>query len=192
MKPIVFDVGRDEVKMKKALERIQNLFGNQATLLYDSYLPTSTEQMFLSKRRSFWQVINSLTSKSTQSKCVEQMWMSYGKKEGGPWECYKARSFVGWETEKVIAVTKGESITNEMLTRAKTHLAVILVQGHMQEAREEYARYQSYFQLASDEGLVELVSVFSTNGSSVAKTITAMIAMMACFGLIYSMKVSTE
>ena len=76
--------------------------------------------------------------------------MSYGKKEGGPWECYKARSFVGWETEKVIAVTKGAGITNEMLTRAKTHLAVILVRGKDKNTMKWYAKYRDYFQQAAD------------------------------------------
>merc|ERR1712018_720368 len=40
-KPIVFDVGMDEVKLREALQRGRDLFGNDATLLYDSYLPSS-------------------------------------------------------------------------------------------------------------------------------------------------------
>merc|ERR1712037_409826 len=40
-KPIVFDVGKDEVKLREALQRSRDLFGDDATLLYDPYLPSS-------------------------------------------------------------------------------------------------------------------------------------------------------
>ena len=68
-KPIVYDVGKDEVKLRKALQTSQNLFGNDATLLYDGYLPYSIQKICKSK----------------------------GKKKGGPWECYIAGEFFGWE-----------------------------------------------------------------------------------------------
>ena len=34
-KPIEFDVGKDEVKLRKALQRSRDLFGNDATLLQE-------------------------------------------------------------------------------------------------------------------------------------------------------------
>ena len=42
-KPIVFDVGKDEVKLREALQRSRDLFGDDATLLYDVSLPDSME-----------------------------------------------------------------------------------------------------------------------------------------------------
>ena len=78
-KPIVFDVGKDEVKLREALQRSRDLFGDDATLLYDLFLPSS----------------------------MIKIWESIGKKKGGACECYDAYDFYGWETNKVVAVTTG-------------------------------------------------------------------------------------
>merc|ERR1719209_1266208 len=44
-KPIVFDVGKDEVKLREALQRSRDLFGNDATLLYDNGLTSSMREI---------------------------------------------------------------------------------------------------------------------------------------------------
>merc|ERR1712130_783470 len=44
-KPIVFDVGKDEVKLREALQRSRDLFGNDATLLYEYDLPSSMKEI---------------------------------------------------------------------------------------------------------------------------------------------------
>merc|ERR1719239_281821 len=59
-KPIVFDVGKDEVKLREALQRSRDLFGDDATLLYDYRLPSS----------------------------MIKICESNGKEKGGAWECY--------------------------------------------------------------------------------------------------------
>ena len=76
-----------------------------------------------------------------------------GKEAGGPWECYRARDFFGWEADRVVAVTYGGNIM-EMITRAKTLLAVIIVDDD-----DDYAKTQEYFQQAADQGLIEDLSL---------------------------------
>merc|ERR1712037_969505 len=78
-KPIVFDVGKDEVKMRKALQRSRDLFGDEATLLYHPRLPYS----------------------------MKDICESNGKEKGGAWECYRADKFIGWEANNVVAATVG-------------------------------------------------------------------------------------
>merc|ERR1711936_1083514 len=75
-KPIVFDVGKDEVKLREALQRSRDLFGDDATLLYGGFLPSS----------------------------MREICKSNGKEKGGAWECYRANEFFGWESNKVVAV----------------------------------------------------------------------------------------
>merc|ERR1712037_316546 len=126
-KPIVFDVGKDEVKLREALQRSRDLFGNDATLLYDWNLPSS----------------------------MQNICKSNGKEKGGPWECYDAFNFYGWESEAVVAVTTGAS-TLEMATRAKTKLILILAEAKDKDWKKFYADYQKHFQVAADKGLVDL------------------------------------
>merc|ERR1712079_318374 len=98
-KPIFFDVGCwDERKMNEALEHCRKHLGDNVTILYDNDIPRS----------------------------IEKMVKDQGKEAGGPWDCYDAEGFYGWEAERVVAVTRGDDIM-EMITRARTHLAVILV-----------------------------------------------------------------
>ena len=54
----MYDIGKDEVKLREALQRSQDLFGNDATLLYDALLPSS----------------------------MIEICKSNGKEEGGPWD----------------------------------------------------------------------------------------------------------
>ena len=77
IKPVVFDVGKDEVQFKKALERCHELMGNNVTLLHESKganLPGS----------------------------MVDICESYGKSFGGLWECYHVNEFFGWEANKVV------------------------------------------------------------------------------------------
>lgn len=52
----------------------------------------------------------------------------------------------------MVAVTKGSNIM-ELITRARTHLSVILV------GKYQYAKTMRYFQQAADLGLVEMVQL---------------------------------
>ena len=127
-KPIMFDVGNDEVKLREALERSRALFGNNTTLLYDIGLTSSMREICL----------------------------SYSKERGGALEVYKAGRFFGWEAERVVAVTVGAIYTLEMATRAKTRLSLILVEGDG-SWQKYYARNQKHFEDAATKGLVELM-----------------------------------
>ena len=127
-KPIVFDVGKDEVKLREALQRSRDLFGDDATLLYEFNLPSS----------------------------MKEICESNGKEKGGAWECYNARNFFGWEANKVVAVTAVGLSTLEMATRAKTKLIVILAESESEDWKKYYAEYQKHFQAAADKGLVQL------------------------------------
>ena len=124
----MFDVGKDEVKLREALQRSRDLFGDDATLLYDLFLPSS----------------------------MLEICKSNGKEKGGPWECYHAERFFGWERNKLVGCTTGSAATLEMATRAKTELVLILVDSGRELLNKSYAKYQKYFQAAADKGLVEL------------------------------------
>ena len=76
-----------------------------------------------------------------------------GKEAGGPWDCFYARDFYGWEAERVVAVTGGLSIM-ELITRAKIHLSVIFV-----DSGPYYAETKKYFQQVADLGLVEMLQL---------------------------------
>ena len=119
------------------LQRSRDLFGNDATLLYDHFLPSS----------------------------MIEICKSNGKEEGGPWECYYADEFVGWEADQVVAVTTGVANTLEAATRARTGLSLILAEGKRKDDKKFYAEYQKYFQDAADKGLVELSVSESANES---------------------------
>ena len=135
-KPIVFDVGKDEVKLREALQRSRDQFGDDATLLYDRWLPSS----------------------------MIEICESNGKEKGGPWECYKAYDYIGRESDKVVAVTTF-FLTIEMMTRAKLQLVLIQVDIGSEVYKKDYADYQKYFhfQAAAEKGIVELY--FSENES---------------------------
>ena len=129
-KPIVFDVGKSKVKLRDALQRSRDLFGDDATLLYDGFLPSS----------------------------MREICQMNGKENGGPWECYDAFEFIGWESNKVVAITTGRFDTLGMVTRAKTQLIVILAEPaeNYHFFKQFYANYQRHFHAAADRGLVEL------------------------------------
>ena len=67
--------------MEMALKQCHKHLGDNATILYNSSLPPS----------------------------VQEMVKKQGIDEGGPWDCYKTMDFYGWEAERVVAVTDGSS-----------------------------------------------------------------------------------
>ena len=81
--------------------------------------------------------------------------MDQGKEAGGHWDCYRVDNFYGWEAERVVAVTNGNDIL-EFITRAKTYLAVILLDT---VDNSRYTNTKKRFQQAKDQGLVEFVQL---------------------------------
>ena len=72
-------------------------------------------------------------------------------------KCYNACGFYGWEAERVVAVTSGGSrLLLEMITRARIHLAVVLVDCGLDIL---YERTLEQSQQAVDGGLVEFVNL---------------------------------
>lgn len=120
-KPIFFDVGKNVRKMEEALKHCRKHLGDNVTILH---------------ARSYRDAIYDMTTDQS-------------KKNGGPWECYDAGNFYGWEAERVVAVIKGREIM-EMITRARTHLAVILEDCVWPETREHFLQ-------AENKGLVDFV-----------------------------------
>ena len=81
------------------------------------------------------------------------------KEKGGPWECYKSVDCTGWEADRVVVVTCGGTSDLEMMTRAKTHLNLILVKPKRENAIKYYEFLQNELEEAADEGLVERGSI---------------------------------
>ena len=81
------------------------------------------------------------------------------KKEGGHWESYNTRDCTGWEADKVVVVTCGDKRILEMITRAKTHLNLILAKPERENAIKYYEVWQNNLAEAADEGLVERGSI---------------------------------
>ena len=124
VKPTLFDVGKDARKMKEALAHCRKHLGDKATILYDMNIPSS----------------------------IERMVKEQGKPEGGPWDCHYAGDYFGWEADRLVAVTNGH-LGMELITRARTHLSLILVEWF------SYEKIKKYFQKAADLGLVEIVQL---------------------------------
>ena len=117
-KPIFFEVGKDEQKLKEALAHSLKHLGDNATILYDYVLPESIEKMVKAQRN-----------------------------------CFFVGNFYGWEAERVVAVTNRIN-TMEQITRARTHLSVILAGEDVEDVYEESKKY---FELAAEQGLIEMV-----------------------------------
>ena len=83
---------------------------------------------------------------------------SHGREMGGPWECYDADNFFGWEAERVVVVTAGNHVL-ETATRAKRELILIIAEPEM--GKEYYQKIQEI--VAAGEGLVDLEVVESVN-----------------------------
>ena len=109
--------------MEEALAHCLKQLGDNVTILYDYYLPSS----------------------------IKKLVKEQGKEAGGLWDYYRAIDYFGWETERVVVVTIGVAIM-ELITRARTHLNVVLVGGR----DVSYQNTKNYFQRAADQGLVEI------------------------------------
>ena len=119
-----------------AFQRSREQLGDDATLLYDEYdLPSSMKA--ICKR--------------------------HGKEKGGPWECYNASNFFGWEAERVVAVTTGRGNIPEQATRTKTELILVLAEPEEEERKTYYKRIREVIKAAADEGLVDLEAIESEN-----------------------------
>ena len=81
------------------------------------------------------------------------------KEKGGPWECCKSLDCIGWEAARVVVVTCGTIGVLEMITRAKTHLNLILAKPERENAIKYYEVWQNNLAEAADEGLVERGSI---------------------------------
>ena len=86
---------------------------------------------------------------------------------GGAWECYEQTKFVGWEFDKVVAVTTGQGYGYgmhilELITRARIHLSVILVRDD-----DDYASTKKYFQQAANLGLIDMVEMVQPSAEAV-------------------------
>ena len=125
--------------LEKALTHCRKHLGGNATILYDLHIPAL-----------YSNVPNCGVPSSIESMVKEQ-----GKEAGGPWDCYNVFNYYGWEAERVIVVTTGSFIM-EAITRARTHLIVILVDGTYGNL---HAKVKGYFQRAEDQGLVEIVQI---------------------------------
>ena len=125
-KPTVFDFGADEVELKKSLQSRERM-GDEATLLYDMDLPFS----------------------------MKEICESHGKEKGGPWECYNAGNFFGWEAERVVAVTTGLDIL-EQATRVKIELILKIAKPH-------YPRVRKNLEAAAEGGLIDVEVIESKN-----------------------------
>ena len=78
------------------------------------------------------------------------------RREGGPWECYEANNFFGWEAERVVAVTTGFYILEEA-SRAKTELILIFAKPEREVFKDDYGHHADNrmdIKSAADEGLL--------------------------------------
>ena len=77
------------------------------------------------------------------------------------WKCYYAEIFYGSEADKVVAVSTGSSIL-EMITRARSHLCVVMVDSKLGHLDSRGFKYTEVCRLglhqAVKEGLVQLIS----------------------------------
>ena len=92
---------------------------------------------------------------------MSEMVKKQGKEEGGPWDCYDAGDFYGWEAERVVAWGNRYSSILEIITSACTHLAVILVNCY---AETKEVKEQQFLQ-AEKKGLINHVHLGASNGN---------------------------
>ena len=81
------------------------------------------------------------------------------KEKGGPWECCKFLDCTGWEADRVVVVICGGTSVLEMITRAKTHLNLILAKPKKENCIKYYEAWQNQLTEAADEELVERGSI---------------------------------
>ena len=109
--------------MTTALKRCRYNLGDDVTILFEYGLPNPIFEALVEEQ---------------------------GKMLGGPWDCFEASRYFGWEADRVVAVTDGTALL-EMVTRAKIHLAIILVEG------SEYQNTREWCKEACRQGLIEKI-----------------------------------
>ena len=74
-----------------------------------------------------------------------------------------AGNFFGWEAERVVVVTTGFNIM-EVITRAQTHLAVILADTAIESAFKTKTKIETmnHFRQATGQGLIDIVHLGET------------------------------
>ena len=107
--------------MQAALKHCRDNLGANLTILFEHGLPTDSFEAIVEVQ---------------------------GKSSGEPWDCFEASRYFGWEAERIVAVTD-ETALLEMVTRAKTHLAIILVDGN------DYQDTRKWCKEARRRGLIE-------------------------------------
>ena len=117
-KPIFFDVDKDKRKVEKALEHCHKQMGDNIIIIYVESFNLVSEAF-----------IDTLKEEQEAAR---------------KWHWYEIYNFHGWEADKIVVVTDGTCLM-EQITRARTHLAIILVGGG-NITRE-------YFQQAADESM---------------------------------------
>ena len=125
--------------MEEALKHCRKHLGDNATILYNNHATVQNAVLY-----------------EGYSKSIVKIVKKQGKEAGGPWDCYNAGNFYGWEADRVVAVTSGGNLM-EMITRAKTLLAVIIV-GPVDDG-PLYDDTKEYFQKATEQGLIEEVQL---------------------------------
>ena len=75
------------------------------------------------------------------------------KAAGTHWGCYLATNFYGWEAHQVVVVASAGNYIIEQITRAKTKLYVVLMDGcwYSKSKDSAYSRTKGYFQQAAEE-----------------------------------------
>ena len=131
-KPVLFDVGNSTDMMEEALLLCRKNLGDNATILFDYNLPYS----------------------------IERIVMEQSKGQGGPWDCYPGLKYFGWEAETMVAVTIGWNVL-ELITRARTSLTIILVEG---PAKHRYETVREFFRRAADQGKIDIVQMTEETG----------------------------
>ena len=117
---------------------LREILGDKVTILHDNDI--SSEDL-----------------KTVQGMTTSQV----GGEEGSQWKCYNADNFYGWEADKIVAVSTGFSIL-EMITRARTHLYVVMVASKLESTSLRYNDVcKRGFQKAVQEGLVQPINLKS-------------------------------
>ena len=125
-KPILFDVGRDNDKLKSALSTCQQLLGNNVTMLHNH------------GHQAEWDGGKVIAAQ--------------GKENGGPWNLYEAKIFYGCESDRVVVLMGFDSHVLEMITRARSQVILILYETF----DGNYKKMQDIFQRAADQDLIDI------------------------------------
>ena len=133
-KPILFDVGNDDDKMKIAIFQCQEIFKNNAVVLVKS-----TEWSWYRSRKG-----------EMERRCPQ-------------WEYSSQYSYYGWEADNVILLQHAARDSDylnydmEMITRAKQRLAVILIWGRFNTPENvQHHLNNDHLYQAAKEGLIEV------------------------------------